>query len=382
MQDIPQASRAFIESPDLANYPDSPDPSLISVKNDCILQAALGKTVDRIPVWVHRQAGRYLPEFNALRAKFDFFTVCKTPQLACEVTLQPLRRIPYDAAIIFSDILVVPQALGLTVLMVKGEGPHFPEPLNSPDDFVRLDWNCDVSSSLKYVYEAISLTRKRIGGVVPLLGFSGAPWTLMAYMIEGGGSKTLAKAKKWLYLYPEASAKLLDLLAKVVGEYLVHQINAGAQMVEVFDTWAEFLSPETYRTFMIPGLRQIVEFVREKTGNLNLPNRIPITLFAKGANDAQLLSELSELGYDVLAIDWTIDPSEARRIVQDRVTLQGNLDPCALYGSLESISLSTEKMLNSFGNPHSRLIVNLGHGVYPDHHPKSLDQFVSTVHSK
>eukprot|EP00475_Leptophrys_vorax_P028059 TRINITY_DN4034_c0_g1_i1.p1 TRINITY_DN4034_c0_g1~~TRINITY_DN4034_c0_g1_i1.p1 ORF type:complete len:388 (-),score=109.16 TRINITY_DN4034_c0_g1_i1:32-1174(-) len=356
---------------------DTPDPLIVSEKNDFILRAARGEHVPRVPIWVHRQAGRYLPEFKQLRSHHDFFTICRTPHLACEITLQPLRRIPYDAAIIFSDILVVPQALGMTVEMLKGEGPHFPKPLVTPDDVKELKADCDVKKELGYVYEAISLTRKRIGGVIPLLGFSGAPWTLMAYMIEGGGSKTLSKAKKWLYLYPEASKDLLALLAKVVAEYLVLQIEAGAQMVEVFDTWAEFLSPSTYSEFVVPGLRQIASDVHEGLKKKNL-DPVPMTLFAKGANAS--LKLLSELGYDVLAIDWTIDPRQAREIVGDKVTLQGNLDPCALYGSLESIEVESKKMLDSFGSMQ-RLIGNLGHGVYPDHDPAALLKYVQIVQS-
>jgi uroporphyrinogen decarboxylase len=238
-----------------------------------------------------------------------------------------------------------------------------------------LNKDCDVKKELSYVYEAIALTRKRIGGVIPLLGFSGAPWTLMAYMIEGGGSKTLSKAKKWLYLYPKASHELLALLAKVVAEYLVYQIEAGAQMVEVFDTWAEFLSPTTYAEFVIPGLKQIAEDMRSGLKSKGI-EPVPMTLFAKGANAS--LKVLSELGYDVLAIDWTIDPKQVRDIVGNKVTLQGNLDPCALYGSLDTIESETKRMLDSFGSMQ-RLIGNLGHGVYPDHDPSALLKYVQTV---
>lgn len=354
-----------------------PDPDLVSEPNDYILRAAKGLQTPRIPVWVHRQAGRYLPEFRALRVEHDFFAICRNPELACEITLQPLRRIPYDAAIIFSDILVIPQALGMEVLMVKGKGPHFTSPLKIPEDAEAIieSHKDDINSvvgQLNYVFDAIRLTRAKLGGVVPLLGFSGAPWTLMAYMIEGGGSKTLSLAKRWLYCYPEVSRRLLRLLEDTVIEYLIQQVHAGAQMLEVFDTWAEFLAPDTFVDFVVPGLRRIASEVKAKTQN------IPMTLFAKGANAS--LHIMKDLGYDVLSVDWTISPKQAREAVSGKVSLQGNLDPCVLYGPKETIEAEAKKMVDGFGSTQ-KVIANLGHGVYPDHNPDSLLTFVKTIQS-
>jgi uroporphyrinogen decarboxylase len=352
------------------------DPDLISEPNDYVLRAARGEVTPRPCVWVHRQAGRYMQEFRDVRTQHDFFTICRTPELACEVTLQPLRKIPYDAAIIFSDILVIPQALGMEVLMVKGEGPHFPSPLRTPEDIERLKLDADVARELSYVGEAIRLTRSKLGGRIPLLGFSGAPWTLMAYMIEGGGSKTLSKAKAWLYKYPGASKRLLEILEDAIVDYLWMQIESGAQMLEVFDTWAEYLSPVTFNEFVIPGLRRIASRVKSKCIEKGIAE-IPMTLFAKGAN--QSLEALSRLQYNVLSIDWTIEPAEARRLTGGRVALQGNLDPCVLYGSNDTIHAETIRMLDSFGP--GPLIANLGHGIYPDHSPDALAQYVRSIQS-
>jgi len=343
--------------------------------NDRLLRAARGEEVDAVPVWVMRQAGRYLPEFKQLRVENDFFTICQTPELACEITLQPIRRFELDAAIIFSDILVVPQALGMKVEMKAGVGPVFESPLSSPGDMDTLVVP-DVKTVLKYVFDAITLTRHKLEGKVPLIGFTGAPWTLMAYMIEGGGSKTLSKAKKWLYKHPNESRKLLQLITDVNVEYLVEQVRAGAQLLQVFESSAEYLGPSEFRAFALPFLVDINRRVKQKLKDLELEN-VPMTVFAKGAHYA--LRELGESGYDVVGLDWTIDPVEARKIVGPNVTLQGNLDPCALYSPAESLQSTVQAMVQNFGR--ERWIANLGHGIYPDMDPESVKIFVDTVHS-
>jgi len=345
------------------------------LQNDLLLKAARGEKVNRAPVWVMRQAGRYLPEFREMRAERDFFTICQTPDLACEITLQPIRRFPgLDAAIIFSDILVIPQALGMVVEMKPGVGPVFDKPLSVPDDLDKLVVP-DVKTALKYVYDAISLTRHKLEGKVPLIGFTGAPWTLMAYMIEGGGSKTQSKAKRWLYQYPEASRRLLDLLTNVCVEYLVEQVRAGAQLLQVFESNAEYLGPDQFNKFSLPYLTQISSRVKSVLSSESL-EQVPITVFAKGGHYA--VSSLSKSGYDTIGLDWTIDPALARQAAGDKVTLQGNLDPCALYADLDEIDKMVGDMADKFGG--QRWIANLGHGIYPDMAPEHLERFIQAVH--
>ena len=339
------------------------------LQNDLLLRAARCEPVERTPVWIMRQAGRYLPEYRALRADEAFFDVVRTPELATEVTLQPLRRFPLDAAIIFSDILVVPQALGLRVEMIPGRGPYFPDPLRTVEDLRRLR-RPDVREALYYMLEAITMTRKALAGRVPLIGFCGAPWTLMAYMVEGGGSKTFARAKGWLYRQPEASHRLLSLLTDVLVEFLIAQIDAGAQVVQVFDSWAGVLSPDLFRTFALPYLRRIGEEVGKARPE------VPRIVFARGAHAS--LAELAGAGYDVVGLDWTIDPRQARQLTGGRVALQGNLDPCALYAESETIRRLTHRMLEAFG-PRGH-IANLGHGLHPDHNPDHVRAFVEAVH--
>ena len=352
-----------------------PDPApsdaavaLPPLKNDLFLRAARREPTERVPVWIMRQAGRYLPEFRAVRAEHDFFTVCRTPELACEVTLQPLRRFPLDASIIFSDILVVPQALGLEVQMVKGKGPHFPAPLDGPGDLDRLV-TPDVQRDLGYVYEGVALTRRVLGGRVPLIGFAGAPWTLMAYMIEGGGSKTFSESKAWLFRHPEASHELLQAVSDVVVDHLAAQADAGAQALQVFDSWAGILTPQHFAAFALPYLTQIAERLKASHPD------VPLIVFARGAHYA--LDALAATDYDVIGLDWTIIPQAARAIVADRAALQGNLDPCALYGSPATIRAGVEQMLAGFGT--EGYIANLGHGMHPDHNPDHTGAFVEAV---
>jgi len=321
-----------------------------------------------------RQAGRYLPEFREMRAKHDFFTICQTPELACEVTLQPIRRFDLDAAIIFSDILVIPQALGMKVDMQAGVGPVFASPLATPDDMSRLKVPV-VRESLKYVFDAISLTRHKLEGKVPLIGFSGAPWTLMSYMVEGGGSKTYSKSKKWLYQHPTESLDLLQRLTDVIVEYLVEQVRAGAQILQLFESNAEYLEPDMFNKFALPYLVQINNKVKEGLHNENL-EVVPMIVFAKGGHFA--LTELSKSGYEVVGLDWTVRPEEAREKVGVEVTLQGNFDPCALYAKPEEIKKKVEGMVAQFGK--KRWIANLGHGIYPDMDPDHLKAFIDAVH--
>ncbi|XP_055704274.1 uroporphyrinogen decarboxylase [Phlebotomus papatasi] len=345
------------------------------LKNDNLLRAARGETVDRIPVWVMRQAGRYLPEFQEVRKKYDFFTVCRTPELACEVTMQPLRRFDLDASIIFSDILVIPQALGLVVEMHPGKGPVFPDPLNGPADLARLTPDGAVDR-LKYVGEAITMMRHLLDGKVPLIGFTGAPWTLMGYMIEGGGSKTMSKAKSWISDHPEETRKLLDLLTGIIVDYLEMQVKAGAQMLQVFESSAEHLSKEEFLSVAFPHLKEIPEKLRKKLQEQNI-EPVPMTIFAKGAGHS--LKEQAKLGYEVIGIDWTVDPLVAREEVGDNITLQGNLDPQDMYKNPEELLFLTKEMVQKFGK--KRYIANLGHGITPQTPIESMSIFCDTVHS-
>ncbi|XP_070134082.1 uroporphyrinogen decarboxylase isoform X1 [Drosophila bipectinata] len=353
---------------------DSPLQPFPVLKNDNLLRAARGEVVDRVPVWVMRQAGRYLPEFQELRKQHDFFTVCRTPELACEVTMQPLRRFDLDASIIFSDILVIPQALGLTVEMHAGVGPVLPQPIKVPEDLKRLTPD-GALSRLSYVGDAITMMRHKLDGRVPLIGFSGAPWTLMGYMIEGGGSKTMSKTKAWLKDYPEDSKLFLNLLTDAIVDYLEMQVKAGAQMLQVFESSAEHLSKEDFLEWCVPYLRRIRDELVDRLTKKVIPV-VPITLFAKGAGHS--LKEQSELGYDVIGLDWTVDPIEARNIVGPNITLQGNLDPQDMYRNPDELRNLTTEMVHKFGK--SRYIANLGHGITPQTPIASMEVLVEAVH--
>jgi len=346
-----------------------------ALKNDIILRTIRGEKTSYTPVWVMRQAGRYLPEFLELRSKHDFFEICQTPALACEATLQPIRRFNLDAAIIFSDILVIPQAMGLTVEMLPGQGPTFTEPLTSPSDLTRVYANIDVNEKLQYVFDAITLTRHQLDGKCPLIGFTGAPWTLMSYMIEGKGSQTMSKAKKWLFCHPEDSHKLLQMLTDVIVKYLVGQVAAGAQLLQVFESHAGILNKASFEKFALPYIQQISKRVKEDLIQQNL-STVPMIIFAKDAHYA--LEELSVCDYEVVGLDWTIEPSQARLRVGKRITLQGNLDPCQLYASPSEIVKAAEELVDTFGS--ERHIANLGHGIYPDMKPDHLETFIEAVH--
>nr|XP_033772825.1 uroporphyrinogen decarboxylase isoform X2 [Geotrypetes seraphini] len=345
------------------------------LKNDTFLRAARGQKTHYVPVWCMRQAGRYLPEFKETRAGQDFFLTCRTPEICCELTLQPLRRFPLDAAIIFSDILVIPQALGMEVIMVPGKGPTFPEPLKEVEDLLRLRQKVDVNAELGYVFGAITLTRHRLEGRVPLIGFSGAPWTLMTYMIEGGGSSTMSKAKCWLYQHVDASHRLLRLLTDIIVDYMVAQVKAGAQALQVFESHAGCLGPTEFAEFCLPYLREISRRVKEQLEAESL-EPVPMIVFAKDGHYA--LKELSRSGYEVVGLDWTVSPQEARVQTGNQVTLQGNMDPCALYAPKERIGEIVKKMIEEFGT--QQYIANLGHGLYPDMDPEHVGAFVEAVH--
>eukprot|EP01134_Creolimax_fragrantissima_P003602 CFRG3602T1 len=346
------------------------------LKNDLLLRAARGEPTERAPVWVMRQAGRYLPEFMEIRKDYDFFTMCRTPKVAAEITMQPLERFPIDAVIIFSDILVIPQALGMTVEMIKGKGPHFPEPLKTPDCLKGLTTNVNVNEALGYVFEAIKETKRRLEGRVPLIGFCGGPWTLMAYMVEGGGSKTFSKAKAWLYLYPNESLELLYRIADLSIEYLVGQVRAGANLLQVFESWAGDLTPDHFAKFSLPLLTHICAGVKAKLADEGL-TVVPMTVFAKGAHYA--LEDLAQSPYDCIGLDWTMDPKEAIRRTGGTKTLQGNMDPCALYGTPSTITEVATNMVANFGGGKGRYIANMGHGMNPDHNPDHLGAFIAAV---
>ena len=342
------------------------------LQNDLILRAARGEKTETTPVWMMRQAGRYLPEYQAVRDEHSFFEVVSTPELACKVTLQPVERLAVDAAIIFSDILVIPQALGLEVQMVPGKGPQFPAPLTEPEEMERLTRDPDLDATLGHVFEALALTRRRLDGRVPLVGFAGAPWTLMAYMVEGGGSKSFRQARRWLWAHPEDAHALLGTLADLIAAYLVRQAEAGAQVVQVFDSHAGLLGEETFETSALPYLARIAE--RFKAAHPG----VPAIVFAKGAPYA--LDALADTDYDAISLDWTMDPQAARDVVGGRAALQGNLDPCALYAPPEKIRRRVGAMLEAFGDEGGH-VANLGHGMLPDHDPRHAAAFVDAVHA-
>ena len=314
-------------------------------------------------------AGRYLPEYHEAKGNRDFFECCRTPEVASTLTLQPIDRYAglIDAAIIFSDILVIPQAMGMQVEMVDKKGPHFPDPLKSPDDgqydrVMKKDVN--VKSELEYVYNAITLTRHKLKGRVPLIGFCGAPWTLLCYMVEGGGSKLFVESKKWIYKYPAESKALLQKISDLCVEYLALQVAAGAQMIQVFDSWAGELSPATFKQFSLPYLRNISAKLPKRLAEMGL-DPVPMTVFAKGAWYA--LDDLCQSGYNVVSLDWLHDPEQAMRIANGRVTIQGNADPGVLYGGRPSITEAVEAMAKGFKKGKQGWIVNLGHGKSHSH---------------
>ncbi|MFN2308697.1 MAG: uroporphyrinogen decarboxylase [Gammaproteobacteria bacterium] len=347
---------------------------MTELKNDRFLRALLRKPVDVTPVWMMRQAGRYLPEYRATRERAgDFMRLCQTPELACEVTLQPLQRFPLDAAILFSDILTVPDAMGLGLYFEEGEGPRFRRPVRSEAD-IRALGVPDPEGELRYVMDAVRLIRRELDGRVPLIGFSGSPWTLATYMVEGGSSKEFATIKALLYDRPALLHQLLDTVARAVTLYLNAQIAAGAQAVMLFDTWGGALAPREYQAFSLAYMTRIIAgLTREQDGR-----RVPVILFTKGGG--QWLEAMADSGADALGLDWTTDLGAARARVGARVALQGNLDPAVLYAQPERIRTEVARTLADFGHGSGH-VFNLGHGIHPQIDPDHAAAMIEAVHA-
>ncbi|WP_109829483.1 uroporphyrinogen decarboxylase [Reichenbachiella versicolor] len=337
----------------------------MTLQNDLIIRAAKGEKTERVPVWLMRQAGRILPEYRAVRNSVSgFIELAQTPELAAEVTIQPVDILGVDAAIIFSDILVIPEAMGLPYKMIEKKGPFFEETIKSEADLKKVRI-ADPHEDLNYVAEAIKITKRELNGRVPLIGFAGAPWTIFSYMVEGSGSKTFSKAKKMLYAEPELSHKLLEMITESTIKYLKMQIECGADIVQIFDSWAGILSPTQYDEFALKYISKICDAI----------NEVPVTVFAKGAFFAR--KRMSDLNCETIGLDWNMSFAASRRLIGDSKTLQGNLDPCVLYSSDKEIERQTIQMLEEFGG--HRHIANLGHGVYPDIKPEKVKVFIETV---
>jgi len=340
----------------------------MKIQNDLVLRAARGEQIERYPVWLMRQAGRILPEYRAVRGELSGFKeLVETPERAAEVTVQPVDLLGVDAAIIFSDILVVPEAMGLEYQMIEKKGPWFEKTIRSEEGLKFANTNFDIEDRLGYVTEAIRLTNKELNGRVPLIGFAGAPWTIFCYMTEGQGSKTFSESRKILYTNPTLAHELLSRITEVTIKYLKAQIKAGAHMVQVFDSWAGILGKEQYAEFGLKYMDQISAAI----------NEVPVTLFAKGAYNS--IAELAALNCNTVGVDWNMRMDEVREVVGENRTLQGNLDPCVLYSEHKEVERQTNNMLNSFKS--RRHIVNLGHGVYPDVDPEKVKTFIKTVKS-
>lgn len=352
---------------------------MTALKNDRFLRALRREPVDRTPVWLMRQAGRYLPEYRATRKEAgSFLGMAKNPDIACEVTLQPLRRFDLDAAILFSDILTIPDAMGLGLYFVEGEGPKFERTVRSAADAAKLGVP-DMETELRYVMDAVRVIRRELDGKVPLIGFSGSPWTLACYMVEGGGSKDFARIKAMALNEPDTLHRLLSVNTEAVIAYLAAQRSAGAQALQVFDTWGGVLSPAMYREFSLPYLQRIAKELQRGEGS----ERTPLILFGKGT--AAYLEDLADTGADGVGVDWLVELSEAARRTQGKVALQGNLDPATLYGSPNAIRREARRALDSYrdGNGGSREghVFNLGHGMSPDMNPDHVAVLVDEVHA-
>ncbi len=345
-----------------------------NLKNDLLLRALLREPTPRRPVWLMRQAGRYLPEYRTLRARAgSFLAMCTHPEIACEVTLQPIDRYPLDAAILFSDILTIPHAMNLGLEFEAGEGPRFERPVRTPADIDALVVP-DPSRELKYVTDAVALVRRELSGRIPLIGFAGSPWTVATYMVEGGSSKTFGRIKRMMYESPRQLHRLLELLAKATILYLNAQIAAGAQAVMLFDTWGGVLTPAQYEEFSLRHMGQVIDALWRKSEGRTVPNIV----FTKGGG--AWLGKIAGIGCDAVGVDWTTDLATARRRVGDRVALQGNLDPSALFAPPETLRAETLRVLESFG-AGSGHVFNLGHGITPDVDPERVAVLVDTVRS-
>jgi len=336
--------------------------------NDLFIRACKREDVERTPVWFMRQAGRYLPEYRAVREKVDFLTLCKTPDLAAEVTIQPVDLIGVDAAIIFSDILVVPEAMGMQLIVEEGKGgPRFPSPIRSRADIEKLPVP-DPNAKLRFVMDALRTTRKNLNGKVPLIGFSGSPWTLASYMVEGRGSKNFRYVKELIYSSPNDAHLLLDKLARAVAAYLNAQIEAGAQAVQIFDTWGGILAQEEFEEFSLRYIKQVLSLLKRSGA--------PAIVFCKDCGHS--LEKIADAGADVVGIDWTTDIGKAREMVGSYVALQGNLDPAMLYSTPERIEKGVQSVLKKFGRGNGH-IFNLGHGVLPETPVENVKAFVNAV---
>jgi uroporphyrinogen decarboxylase len=335
------------------------------LKNDLLLRTLRGESTERTPVWMMRQAGRYLPDYMKLKEKYSFFQRCQTPELATEITIQPVEQVGVDAAIIFSDILVVPQAMGLEVQMVEGKGPFLPDPVKNPRDLQRIHLP-DVEASLGYVFDALRLTKRTLDGRVPLIGFAGAPWTLLCYMVQGKGSKTFDEAKAFCYTQPETAHRLLQMITDTTIAYLKGQAKAGADVVQIFDSWGGLLGPDDFENLSLRYIRQIVAALKDEVLTI---------IFAKGAWSS--LKGMADTGAHGLGIDWCIRPAMARQLAGSHVTLQGNFDPAKLLSPIPVIEQEVKTMMDAFKG--TRHIANLGHGILPDvpaHHAKAFIQAV------
>lgn len=345
-----------------------------TLENDLLIRALLRQKVERTPVWIMRQAGRYLPEYRATRAQAgDFMTLCKTPELACEVTMQPLRRFNLDAAILFSDILTIPDAMGLELGFAKNSGPVFNKPIKSKQDVENIVIP-QPDLELNYVMQAVRTIKKELNNTLPLIGFSGSPWTLATYMVEGASSKTFAKVKAMAYQEPETMHLLLDKLAKSVELYLIAQIESGVNACMIFDTWGGILTPEGYHELSLRYMHRIVNNINKYTKAKNIT--IPVVLFTK--QGGQWLESIADTGCHAVGLDWTINIADARQRVGNKVALQGNLDPAILNSSPEVIRSQVEKIINDFGNYNGH-VFNLGHGITPEVNPDHVSVLVDAV---
>lgn len=336
-----------------------------NLKNDLLLRTLRGEPTERIPVWMMRQAGRYLPQYQEIKKKYGFFERCQTPELACEITIQPVRLIGVDAAIIFSDILVVPQAMGMEVQMKENVGPLLPEPIKTLNDIKRLQVP-DVNETLGYVFDAIKLTKQELNGAVPVIGFAGSPWTLLCYMVQGKGSKTFDEAKAFCYTQPALAHQLLQMITDTTIAYLKGQVAAGADTLQIFDSWGGLLGPKDFETISLQYIRQIVAALKDD---------VPVIIFAKGAWHS--LEEMAATGAAGLGIDWCIKASVARKLAGNNVSLQGNFDPAKLMSPIPVIQKETREMLQAFGK--GRYVANLGHGITPNIPVDHAKAFVDTV---
>lgn len=340
---------------------------MVELKNDLFLRACKKQTVERTPIWIMRQAGRYLPEYRTIRARADFITMCKTPELAAEVTIQPVDIIGVDAAIIFSDILVIPEAMGMNLEMIESKGPKLYEPIRNLDQINKLKM-IDPYKELKYVLDAVALTKKELNNRVPLIGFAGSPWTLMTYMVEGGGSKNFSEIKKFIYNQPKAAHLLLEKISDAVAEYLSAKIEVGVNAIQIFDTWGGLLSQSDFIEFSLQYIEKVISKIKR--------NEEPIIIFAKGVHHS--LDSLANSGADVISLDWTMNLGEIRNKIGNKVALQGNLDPTVLYANKKKIKEEAVKVLSSFGKGSGH-IFNLGHGILPDVDPENAKYLVEVI---